>query len=310
MKKWMVAVPLILLFMSTDSFAKSTIQMRMIPAANVTQEALQIISRAKRGTSVNVEMYEFTDSQLAQALIDAENRGASVKVIMDASYRKDDVIQQMLQQAGIPVERMKVGSDGYTDIDHVKFLQVGNTLLVGSVNWGKWSDRTIDQDVELSGQTVSVEGRIFFSYDWWQARNGIYERNTRFPLGFGRYQLLVDGQIEPAILNAINEAKQSIVVHMFALDRKSLVSALISAKARGVTVQVVLDSHYQRFLNAKSYRMLKNAGINVTYEPYKVVMHEKMMNIDNGQILIMGSANWTNSGMEYNHELDVEIINS
>lgn len=310
MKKWLVALPIALLFMSTDSYAKSTLQMKMISATSVAQEALQIISQAKRGNNVNVEMYEFTNLQLAQALIDAESRGASVKVIMDASYKKDDITQQMLQQAGIPVERMNVGSDGYKDIDHVKFLQVGNTLLVGSVNWGKWSDRTFDQDVEISGRVISVEGRIFFSYDWWQARNGAYIRNTRFPLGFGRYQLLVDGQIEPAILDGINEAKHSIVVHMFAMDSKSLMRALLNAKARGVSVQVVLDSHYQRYFNAKAYRMLKNAGINVTYDPYKVVLHEKMIDIDNGQIVIMGSANWTNSGMNDNHELDVEIYNS
>lgn len=284
--------------------------MKIIPAANVAQEAIQLISTAKRGTSVDVEMYEFTNLQLAQALIGAENRGASVKVIMDASYKQNVIIQEMLLKARIPVERMKVGSDGYTNLDHVKFLQVGNALMIGGVNWGKWSGRTVDQDVELSGSTISVEGRILFSYDWWQARTGAYVRNTSFPLGFSHYQLLVDGQIEPAIIDAIQEAKQSIVVRMFAMDNKSLLNALISAKARGVSVRVVLDSHDQKWFNAKAYRILKNAGINVGYDASSIVLHEKMINIDNGTMMIIGSANWTNSGMKYNHELDVEIFNS
>jgi phosphatidylserine/phosphatidylglycerophosphate/cardiolipin synthase-like enzyme len=252
-------------------------------------------------------MYEFTNPTLAQSLIVAKRKGAIVRVIMDATYKGDNATQVALLRAGIPVEMMHVGSDGYTDIDHVKFLQVDNTLLLGSVNWGSGSGYTTDFDRAFSNAALAKEGQAFFAYDWRQAQSTQYVRDPQSFPSVNGVQLVTDNQIEPAILRVIGQAKKSIQVQMFSFDDTELVDALITAKRRGVTVNVMMDSHYEKYINERVYTKLKEAGVSVVFAPYREVLHSKSAVIDGGKIVIMGSANWTNSGMRYNHELDVII---
>jgi len=293
----------ILLTAPSLAFAQSS----TIPASNVAREAETLIATAHKGTTVNVEMYEFTNPALAQSLIAAKRKGATVKVIMDATYKGDGATQVALQRAGISVERMHVGSDGYTDIDHVKFLQVGNTLLLGSVNWGTGSGYTTDFDRVFANAALAKEGKAFFAYDWKQAQSSQYVRDPQSFPSVNGVQLVTDNHIEPAILRVIGQAKHSIQVNMFSFDDTKLVDALIAARRRGVTVNVMMDSHYEKHINERAYDRLKTAGVSVTFTPYNEVLHSKSAVIDDGQVVIMGSANWTNSGMMYNHELDVII---
>ncbi len=278
-----------------------------VPASQVARTAESLIASARNGTAIDVEMYEFTNPKLAQALIAAKRKGANVRVIMDASYTGDNATASMLTNAGIPVRRMHVGSDGYTDIDHVKFLLVGHSIALGGVNWGTGSGYTTDEDLEITNAKLAKEGEQFFSYDWRQAQTAHYVRDSRFFPPIDGIQLLTDNRIEPALLAALQSAQSSIEVSMFAMDRSTLRSALIAAQQRGVTVTAKLDGHYEKYLNQAAYNKLKAAGIHVQFAPYSEVLHAKMVNIDNGRILIVGSANWTNSGMLYNHELDVKI---
>ena len=283
-------------------------QSNTIPASNVANKAEKIIASAHKGTVVDVEMYEFTNPTLAQSLILAERKGASVKVIMDATYKGDSTTATVLKHAGIPVEMMHVGSDGYTNIDHVKFLQVGSTLLVGSVNWGTGSGYTTDSDRVFHNAKLAKEGQAFFGYDWRQAATGRnYVSDQHSFLSINGVQLVTDNRIEPAVLHALAQARHSIQVSMFSFDDTKLMDALIAAKHRGVQVSITMDSHYEKYINERAYKKLKASGVAVRYAPYSEVLHSKSAVIDGGKMVVMGSANWTNSGMKYNHELDVIV---
>lgn len=266
----------------------------------VPGEVESLLVKAGKGSNVEVEMYEFTNHALAQALVDAKRRGANVRVIVGATYKGNSTTAHTLKNAGIPVETMNVTDHGYTDIDHVKLFVVNQDLLVGGVNFGAETYRTTDADVLVPGGVKTANA--LFNYDWRVGATGNYVRADNLQNQDPTIWLYTDNQIEPAVLNVIRSAKSSINLYMFSLDRTSIVDALVSAKRRGILVNVTVDQHYEKRVNARAVAALEGAGIHVTQSPYNSVLHAKVLIID-GKTVVFGSANYTNSGMRYNHEI-------
>jgi len=86
-----------------------------------------------------------------------------------------------------------------------------------------------------------------------------------------------------------------------------LLYKLAYAQSRGVDVKVVVDDE-----TAKSYpqtiAFLKNSSIDVKLdESFARTTHAKLVIID-GRVVAVGSHNWTESALRYNHEASVLII--
>jgi hypothetical protein len=131
----------------------------------------------------------------------------------------------------------------------------------------------------------------------------------------------------PAVKEAITEARESIYMVMFKVglrpyDESSsvykLVEELVNAHKRGVEVAVILDQNIP-FIgkehiddweiegkNAWCYKRLKESGINVGYDDAVNYTHAKTLVIDK-EIIILGSANWTESALHRNFETNVLI---
>ena len=114
-----------------------------------------------------------------------------------------------------------------------------------------------------------------------------------------------------AVLNAINQAKNEILVAMYSVYLREgekdnpvvqLVQALIDAHKRGVSVRVFLDKTPSTGQsNDEAYRILKNKGVEVHFIQSTVKLHAKLIVIDR-KITIDGSANWTKNAIETNLE--------
>ena len=129
-----------------------------------------------------------------------------------------------------------------------------------------------------------------------------------------------------AVKKAISEAKESIFMVMFKVglrpyDKNSsvyqLVDELIDAHKREVKVKVILDQNipFEKEnidewqvddKNAWCYKMLKDAGIEIGYDDPNKYLHAKALVIDK-EIVILGSANWTESALHKNFEANVLI---
>jgi HKD family nuclease len=131
----------------------------------------------------------------------------------------------------------------------------------------------------------------------------------------------------PAVKKAIEEAKESIYLVMYNIslqpyDKSSqvyeLVSELVKAKERGIEVRVILDQNID-FVGAKSvddwvtegknawcFKVLKEAGIDAEYDDLTTYTHAKAMIIDK-KIVIIGSANWSQSAFNRNVETNVLV---
>ena len=96
------------------------------------------------------------------------------------------------------------------------------------------------------------------------------------------------------IIDAIDSARESILVKMFLFSDPGLISAIIAAKNRGVKVKVMLNParNNGEEENEETRRILEEAGIEVRdSNPDFSITHEKSMVID-GKMAFIKSLNW------------------
>jgi len=256
-------------------------------------------------TSVHVEVYEFGQAPLVDALITAHRRGVAVTVIDDPSELHSVVTSVRLREAGVDVIDYPVRK---LMIDHVKLLVVdADVAVVGGINWGVSSPANHDYDALVRGPVVHNLDRVF----------------QRDVVTCGRVATVPDPVVDPAILVAatlpgteirplalgvIDSARTSLDLELFVLTDTGIVHALEAAQRRGVAVRVLLDSSQPS--SDPSFTALRAAGVTVRlYRSRGELLHAKAIVADSREVLF-GSANWSGGGFARNHELDVEIVNS
>jgi cardiolipin synthase len=263
-------------------------------------ELRRLIETAR--SSVEVEVYEFGRADLTAALIAAHRRGVVVTVIDDPSESATAATALTLRADGIAVADYPIRA---RMIDHVKLLVVDAAVaVVGGINWGAGSAGNHDFDVEVRGTVVANLERVF----------------TRDLVTCGRIDLvpparpdsailvgatLPGAEILPMVLAVITGARRTLDVAMYTLTDSVVVAAMEDAQARGVAVRVLLDPSERP--SDPSAASLRAHGVAVRlYRSAGEKLHAKAAIADRGSV-VLGSANWTVSGFEHNHELDVSI---
>ena len=84
-----------------------------------------------------------------------------------------------------------------------------------------------------------------------------------------------------------------------------LLWALGNASVRGVEVAVIIEGETAE-MSQKAYDYLARVGVNATWDPGGVRTHCKLVVIDR-YLVLLGSHNWTESALSYNHETSVLI---
>ena len=105
---------------------------------------------------------------------------------------------------------------------------------------------------------------------------------------------------EEVIVAEINQARSVILVQAYSFTSMPIAKALVSAKQRGVSVEVILDKS-QRSERYSGATFLANAGIRTLIDEQPSIAHSKVIIID-GTSVITGSFNFTRSAQQYNAE--------
>ncbi len=137
-------------------------------------------------------------------------------------------------------------------------------------------------------------------------------------LKWGVY-VLEDMEYYKSLIQDLRRANSSIVVAMYLMIydpddpvdyANDLIRELVEARKRGVNITVILEYRtYRGYLdeNLETYHYLKAHNITVILDNDTETDHMKIVIIDE-KIVYLGSHNWTESGLCYNHEVSVKII--
>lgn len=271
---------------------------RLWQDADIFQLVGSLIGSAR--SRVLVEMYELGRADVVQELGSAVQRGVSVRVITDPTVVASRRSAGVLDTLGVP-ERVYPVDDGRHQIDHVKLLIVDGEAAVGGMNWGKHSDRNHDYVLETR-VTLDVERLVLIFEQDWSLAGG---HPAPLVEAAGEVSQTTPGtEVRTVLEAAITHAVQRVFAEIYTLTDPEVIADLVAAHRRGATVRVLLDPNQS--YNVDAYKLLREAGVEALWYPIPrgALLHAKIGLFD-GE-LVLGSANWTLSGLGVNHELDIE----
>lgn len=278
------------------------------PEESIDDYVIASIQSAKR--TVDAVSYEFNLPTMAEALIDAHNRGLIVRLVTDTDSMGEEAVQEIID-AGVPVVE-----DDRSAIMHDKFVILdGTTLWAGSWNFTENDTyRNNNNLLALTSSRLAANYQTEFNEMFEQKEFGPRSSaNTPYP------QVTVDGVlvenyfssedgVAQHILDALNSASQSIYFAAFTFTRDDFSQVLVEKAVAGVAVRGVYETRQVNAGSDESYNALQAAGLQVLLDGNQYTMHHKFFIIDN-QIVVTGSYNFTKAAEDSNDE-NVLIIHS
>jgi len=108
------------------------------------------------------------------------------------------------------------------------------------------------------------------------------------------------GGCTEAVVSNLNGAKSNVLVQAYSFTSVPIAKALVDAKRRGVTVQVILDKS-QRTEKYTEADFLLHEGVPTFIDGKHAIAHNKIMVID-GATVLTGSFNFTKAAESSNAE--------
>lgn len=108
------------------------------------------------------------------------------------------------------------------------------------------------------------------------------------------------GGCTQAIVDALGQAKQSVLVQAYSFTSYPIAQALIDAEKRGVKVEAIIDAKQIHERGVK-IGLVAKGGVLVYLDGVHAIAHNKVMVID-GKTVITGSFNFSTAAEEHNAE--------
>ena len=278
---------------------------RLWQDAAIFDEVRALIGSSGSGGHLWIEMYEFGRADLAALLGAARSRGADVRVITDPSVDVSRQTATRLSGEGIDTRFYPI-DDKRHQIDHVKLVVAEGTALVGGMNWGQQSSANHDYALLTRAGAEVSRLRGIFLQDWSLAGG------APGPLAAARgpvVQTAPGEEVRALLLAVIAGARHSIDAQVYTFTDGDVTTALVAAEHRGVVVRVMVDASQQ--VNRPAVQDLESGDVATrTYTPPGGGLLHAKAGLFDRHVLLLGSANWTRSGLSVNHELDLETTDS
>jgi len=257
--------------------------------------------------TLTITIYELNDPQIVSALAAAEKRGVSVRVLYNnASFASMNQTNPNfyavynLTPAGVALEP---ASPVFT-VTHQKTLTAdGKKSLIMTFNLEPgYFATTRDFGILTTNMTEVQEITDVFEADW------NYQKVTP------SVQTLVWSPVNSRakILSVINGSAKTLEVYNEEIKDPQCIDALIAAAKRGVVVRVIaadLQGNEGRNTNAQALRTLNAGGVQAKTIT-SLYIHAKMALADyntTGQIVYLGSENFSNVSLNQNRELGILV---
>jgi phosphatidylserine/phosphatidylglycerophosphate/cardiolipin synthase-like enzyme len=277
-------------------------------SGGVDERLVEAVDAAR--LSVHMAIYNLNLNTVREALIRAHRRGLDVRVVTESDNQEGDDLQRLIA-AGVPVL-----GDRRDGIMHNKFTVIdGSQVWTGSMNYtgsGVYADNNCLIRIFSSelAQAYEAEFSEMFEDDNFGPQGGSSEP---FPT------LVIDGtplevrfapddRPEPALVNLVDTARESVDFLAFSFTSDPLGEALMRADRDGVQVRGVMDEEQATSNTGSELPAFHSAGLDVRLDGNPGQMHSKVLIIDQ-EIVVFGSYNFSRSANETNDENILVIHN-
>lgn len=253
--------------------------------------------RAARG-SIDLACYLFSDGQIIDELIKAQERGVRVRVILEREpYRGSPVnykTRKKLEAAGI---HFKWASSIFA-LMHAKVIIIDKTrALVMTLNLSR-SAFTKNREYGVLIENPDIAGEIgrIFEADWKEKGYRSREPNLIISPENSRRKLTT----------LILRTKRRLWLQQLLLEDNEIMEALREAAGRGVEIKVLLADPMRVEGNLAARRYLEEFGIGVRFQ-YRPKLHAKFIDFD-GECVFVGSQNLSSQSLDLNREIGILLV--
>lgn len=257
--------------------------------------------------SVDMAIYDLNLWSIRDALLDAQARGLSVRLVVEADNAGRRELQE-LAAAGIPIV-----ADASPNFMHSKFVVIdGYEVWTGSSNftvsdmYGNRNNLLRLRSSELA-DNYAIEFKEMFEGGYFGELSPVNTPHPELEIA-GRRVLSwfsPDDGVQARLVALIAGAQESIRFLAFSLTSDAIGDALVAAGQRGVHVSGVMDDA-QLANDGGEFDYLRQNGIDVRADERGTNLHDKVLIIDNA-IVVTGSYNFS-SNAEFRNDENVLVI--
>jgi len=246
--------------------------------------------------SIDVQLYLFTVTAIADRLIAAHQRGVDVRVLLDPEHPGNSTVRSMLTSANVPHRNMPT----VYEFSHAKFMIIDNQkAVIMSMNFNidamnmERNYGMIDRDPDDLADVQAI-----FDMDW-AAGGG----ESPMVADLECTRLIVSpNNSRQRIIELINSAKQTLDVEALYVSDVTVRNAIGMAKQRGATVRVILEPSSD---DADSIGFFKGRDIEV-HEASGFYLHAKLIVADG--VVFVGSENFSQTSLSKNREVGALVF--
>jgi len=285
------------------------------PAGSIEEKLISFIDNAQ--TSIHIASFEFNLPRVAQALVEAHNRGVDVRWVTDDENGLDlDDQPNRGQFAVLTGAGIEVRDDaGRSALMHNKFWIFDKQIV-----WTGSTNITVNGIYKQNNNVLvirSTEIAFIFEREWeemWAAQLG-----PRAPSTVGNQWAILDGTPIQVLFSAedhavsnlialVNDAQTSIRFLAFSFTDYPLAQAMIDRAAAGVDVQGVFEKFGSNGIRSE-LKTFWCAQVPVRQDGNVSFLHDKIIIVDNS-IVVTGSLNYSSNADESNEENVVIMDNA
>lgn len=252
--------------------------------------------------SVDVAAFQFNLVNVAEALIRAQQRGLSVRLVTDSDYLEEQAVF-LLNQRGVPVvadERSAFMHNKFVVIDREQ-VWTGSWNLTENGTYRNNNNLIVLHSRELAAN-YTAEFEEMFAAGQFGPRSPAVTPYAISRVGGMRVEnyFAPEDDVLARLLPFLERARASIYFMAFSFTEDTVRDALIDRQRAGVLVRGVVEARNANG-SGSDYPDLVTAGVDVLTDGNPYVMHHKVIIIDE-QIVITGSYNFTSSAQKNNDE--------
>ncbi len=282
---------------STTTTSSSLLTLITEPGDGLTP-IYDLVGSAK--STIDMTMYELVDTTMTGLLIDAAKSGVRVRVILDQNLEKSSntTAYNALEAGKVQVH----WANPTYSATHQKTITIdGATSAIMTLNLdAEYYSTSRDFAVITTDSNDVAAIESVFDDDF---------TNTALTPPTGDDLVWSPTNSQTSLLAIINDAKTSLTIENEEMSDSKIISALESAAARGVAVEVIMtaSSSWTAALNALAKKGVKVVTYAATASLY---IHAKVILADYGTTsatVFIGSENFSTASLTKNRELGLII---